>query len=76
MNIRCFAPEYSVKKPLTSSDSLSGRSNGMRFDSAMPATKKMRKRERLVEDAPAGQPAPDELALPARHLLEIEACRR
>jgi len=36
-------PEYSVAKPMTSSDSASGRSNGVRLPSASAATKKMRK---------------------------------
>ena len=34
-----FTPEYSVLKPDTSSDSASGRSNGLRLVSATPATK-------------------------------------
>ena len=41
-NIRYLMPEYSVKKPATSSDSPSGRSNGTRLLSAMPATRKSR----------------------------------
>ena len=36
-------PEYSVWYPATSSCSASGRSNGARFVSAMPAMKKVRK---------------------------------
>ena len=39
----CLEPEYSVKKPATSSDSLSGRSKGTRLLSAMPAERKMMK---------------------------------
>ncbi len=34
-----FTPEYSVLKPDTSSDSASGRSNGLRLVSATPETK-------------------------------------
>src|SRR5262245_44422389 len=34
-----FTPEYSVLKPETSSDSASGRSNGLRLVSATPDTK-------------------------------------
>ena len=34
-----FIPEYSVWKPATSSDSASGRSNGLRLVSATPQTK-------------------------------------
>ena len=36
-------PEYSVIHPATSSDSASGRSKGVRFTSATPATKKIQK---------------------------------
>src|SRR5439155_1042459 len=40
-------PLYSVAKPMTSSDSASGRSNGVRFPSASAATKKMKKARKV-----------------------------
>ena len=44
---RNFIPEYSVKYPAASSDSLSGRSNGARFVSAIIEVKKRQKAMKL-----------------------------
>src|SRR3989442_15982321 len=40
-NVAYLKPEYSVMWPATISDSPSGKSNGVRFDSTRPATKKI-----------------------------------
>ncbi len=51
-NMPNFMPEYSVWKPAISSFSASGRSNGRRCVSAMPAMRKMTKPEELRDDVP------------------------